>query len=1358
MSWKKYGGINQLEQLNNLNVNSLVVDNLSVRNTYQGNFTICGELLISSNAYFDKDVDILGNTYIESNASIESSLHVGLNADISNNLSVIGNTFLYKPLYLVGTNGQGIIPSANKGTMYFLGDISGVGMNKINPQSTLDICGSTTSVLNVFSNRTTNRNILARNANNYGITLTTDLSKSYIDFFHSDKPITSSGNGGGASLAYDPSGNMTISTENDTIIYSNMAISNRSDNLRSHIKRETVVIYDNSFGTYLPDVYSNNYNPATGTLNTAVFNTGNALSLVGFDSNATTFLNMTNANKGWQWGAGSFPKDLSRNMATTGWTRESDGKYIPTETLVSGNSLVKNRTTIGINTYSPETEKYGMDLNSTLHIHHNEIHLVKDITFEIVSMSFSGDKRYGVAVGSPVNDTLNSYLHYVLYTRDGGETWNLSNIDTIQIGSGSGSSSALIGKTTNFKVYFREYSNVIISCGSNFIYSSKDGGMNWSYLSLTINNNNVPSIFIAENNRLFFSYSQNISEKAGINYYDISVNNYINNTNSINNFIESDFNIYTSHGYNNTLFVAGNGITIYDASSLIQKNTTGKMDVSYNSIYTLDGSYAVAVGNNVISHTKNGGESWNHNNSYTINAKDVFIQDLSHAIIVGDRSTILYTQNGGLQWKTLGLSDINGMGNGNRLLNTLNKISNIKMIDINRFIFSVVTDNFLQGQQNGKTEFYYSYLPNIFNATGSPPVLDISGNMTITGDIHINDSGRLKTNNSEFYLLNNNANTVYFAGDASNIFIGNSTPTGTTYIRHQLDVSENTLLHKDVSVIGIERILNTTNATDISSGSLQVDGGASIKKNIFIGGNAIFYGDISSNGNQILNGNLTINQNTILGSDNSNNTVFLNAKMMGYGNVFLNQNLSIIGDTSINNNLFIGKDISINQNLYLKNNAYINNFLTVNRDTLLNNNLYVANDTSLNGKLFVAGDVSLNGNISLGQDISLNGNLYVSRNEKISGNLWIVGDASFNGNQIVGGNLMINKDQVVNGNSYLYGNTVVGNGTNDTLIVNAASSFITDVSMTNLNISANAKIQNNVSVLGNLNTSGDSTLGNLNASGSLITLGTNSTDVLNINSKTNLNNSLFVNSDISTNGNVFVQTGKNMYVDNIDSLDYYLHSSDVSYSSTLNIANNSSIIKIGRNAGKIEIGRIGCDLQLFGSYSAPIVQPDIHVYLNTLTTTRNASLAGIYIKEGYPATADVSAITFDAAFMITSYDRNKFKFKVPNSDNVVALNVKDLKLESDMNGGILVINRHPISSDINDLDNDIGYNMNVSSYDISNIVIRNRTLSTAKNQVIDSNISILGNMTINQPASHVTNSILDISGTFSQRNGYIIQF
>jgi predicted acyltransferase (DUF342 family) len=1349
MSWKKYGGINQQEQLNNLNVNTLVIDNLSVRNAYQGNFSICGELIISNNAYFNSDVDIIGNAYINSNASIQDSLHVGLNTDISNNLSIHGNTFQYNPLYLVGTNGQGRIPSTNKGTMYFLGDISGVGMNKINPESTLDICGSTIASLNVFTNQTTNRNILARNKHNYGITLTTDLSKSSIDFFHSDKTIRPINNGSGAaSIVYDPCGNLSIQTSKDTVFYSNVAITNRKDALRSHMKKETVVIYDNSSSVYLPDIYTNNYNPNTGTLNTTNYNTGTTLSLVASDPSATTFLNISNTTKGWQWGAGSFPNDLSRNMATTGWTND-DGKYIPSETILSGNSLVKTRSTIGINTYSPETEKYGMDINAPIHLHHNEIHLVAGISFEIISMSFSSDKKYGVAIGSPVTYT-SPYGYYILYTTNSGESWNISDITNINSG--------LLTKDTKFNVFFQDYSNVIISGGSGYTYRSINGGMTWSYLNLSVNNENIPSIFIAENKRLFFSYPLETTN-AGINYYDISaaISNY---TNQNNNFIDSPFNIYSSHGYNNILFVAGNGISTYDASMLIQKNTTGKIDASYNAIYTLDGSYAVAVGNNIISYTKNGGNNWIHNTNYTNTIfRDVFIQDLSNAIIVGDRSTILYTKNGGIQWTPLLLSDINAMGNGNRLLNPLNKISNIRMIDINRFLFSVVTSNYIHRQQNGKTEIYSAYIPTIFNTINSKSLLDISGNMVITGDIHINDSGSLKTNNTDFYLVNQNANRVFLAGDASTIFIGKSDISGRTVIRHQLDVSENTVLRKDLSVIGTERIFDITNATDISSGALQVYGGTSIKKDIFIGGNAIFYRDISLNGNQIINGNLFVNKNTSLGSDNSNNTVILNAKTFCYGNVFMQQNLSIQGDISVNNNIYIGKDISANRNLYLNNNAYINNTIFVQQDTILNRNLYIANDSSLNGKLFVAGDISLNGNISIGKDVSFNGNVYISKNEFISGKLTVLGDVSLNGNQIINGNIIINQNQTVNGNAFLNGNITLGNGTNDILTVNAASLFETDISINKtLNVIGNTNLNNNLYITGDSSMSGSAYIyGNLKTTGSNIIFGTDPTDKFIINSQTNIKNKLLVNSDISLNGNLYVNNSNTLYSNTIDSLSFGLNGFDSSGGSTINIANNTNIVKIGNKASFIEIGRPGCDLRLYGNYSAPIVQPDIRIYLNTLTSSLNAQLAGVYIKEGYPTFDGNTGNTFDAAYMITSYDRNKFKFKVPNSDNVVALNVNTLTLPQDMNSGLLVINRNPFSI-LNTSDNDICYNINVSTYDISNVVLRNKLLSTANTQVIQSNLSLIGNMTINQPTNYIAKTVLDISGNISQINGYITQF
>ena len=1347
MSWKKYGGINQLEQLNNLNANNLVIDNLSVRNAYQGNFTICGELMISNTASFDKDVYITGNTNIQSNASIQKSLHVGLNTDISNNLSIYGNTFQYNALYLVGANGQGIVPSTKKGTMYFLGDTSGVGMNKMNPQSTLDICGSTVATLNVFSNQSSNRNIVARNNKNYGITLTTDLSTSSIDFFHSDKTVQTGK--GGASIGYDPCGNLTIDTTNDTILLSNIAISNRKDGLRDHVKKETVVIYDNSSSIYLPEVYTNNVDSTT-------YKTGTALSLVASDTNATTFLNISNTNKGWQWGAGSFPKDISRNMATTGWT-DNTSKYIPIETIVSGNSLVNTRATIGVNTYSPETEKYAMDINGPIHIHHNEIHLVENVPFEIVSMSFSRDNQYGVAIGSSTDigitgSTNNAYYYSVLYTQNGGEKWQISELDV--------SASATIHSiSTNFNVFFLDVSNVIIAGSSLYFYKSTNGGITWNFLSLTLSNLSIPSIYIAPTNyRLFLScpYDNIPGHKTGIYYFDISINRYLNQL----RVIDSSFNISCSHGYQNTLFIAGNGISTYNTDTLIRINAIVTPSVTYNAIYTFDGIFTIAVGNNIISYTRDGGNTWIDNTTFSITARDVFIQDLYNAIIVGDDSKILYTKNGGIQWNRLFLNDINAMGNGNRLLNPRYRICNVKMTDINTILFSIVTQTYKQGEKYGKTELYHTFLPNIFNAVYSKSVLDICGNMKITGDIYINDSGSLKTNNSTFHLINNTATTVFLAGDASNIYIGNSNNNSVTYLRHQLDVSANTTLRQNVYVNGVEKINNITNTTDLSSGALQVLGGASIQKDIFLGGNAIIYQDLSLNGNQNMNGNLTVKNNVTLGSDNSINTITLNSKTNCVGNVFINKNLSVLGDVSVNNNFFIANDVSINNNLFVKNNTYLNNTLTVNKESFLNNNLFVTKDCSFNGKLFVIGDVSFNANVSIDKDVFLNSNLYISQNEKINGKLWVVGDVSFSNNQEISGNLIIHTNQTVNGNAFLNGNITLGNGNNDILTVNAASYFVTDVSMLgNVNVSGNTNVKQNVSVLGNISTAGDLDIsGNIRASGSLHTIGTNATDLLSINSQTTIKNKLSVNSDISSNGNIIVNnTIGTLYTNNIESFWYYQSQDASNANYIMNIGSNTTTINVGKYANNISIGNPKCNLQLYGNYSAPIVQPDIHIYLNTTTTSKNASLAGVYIKEGgvIPNT-DISFV-MDAAFMITSNDRNRFKFKVPNSNNVVSLDVQNLTLPPDMNNGVLVINRNPISQ-TNLLDNDISYNIGVSVYDISNIVVRDRILSTANNQVINSNISLLGNMSINRSANYSSNSALDISGHFIQNNGWISQF
>jgi len=64
-SWKKFGGINNLEKSNNITTNSLSADYFTLNNAYVGYFSICGELSVSQNTHLNADVFIDGNTDIK---------------------------------------------------------------------------------------------------------------------------------------------------------------------------------------------------------------------------------------------------------------------------------------------------------------------------------------------------------------------------------------------------------------------------------------------------------------------------------------------------------------------------------------------------------------------------------------------------------------------------------------------------------------------------------------------------------------------------------------------------------------------------------------------------------------------------------------------------------------------------------------------------------------------------------------------------------------------------------------------------------------------------------------------------------------------------------------------------------------------------------------------------------------------------------------------------------------------------------------------------------------------------------------------------------------------------------------------
>jgi hypothetical protein len=56
-SWKKYGGTEQLESFNTITTKTLVADYLSLKNPYQGEFTISGDLIVNGRIYTIFDIN-----------------------------------------------------------------------------------------------------------------------------------------------------------------------------------------------------------------------------------------------------------------------------------------------------------------------------------------------------------------------------------------------------------------------------------------------------------------------------------------------------------------------------------------------------------------------------------------------------------------------------------------------------------------------------------------------------------------------------------------------------------------------------------------------------------------------------------------------------------------------------------------------------------------------------------------------------------------------------------------------------------------------------------------------------------------------------------------------------------------------------------------------------------------------------------------------------------------------------------------------------------------------------------------------------------------------------------------------------
>ena len=634
-------------------------------------------------------------------------------------------------------------------------------------------------------------------------------------------------------------------------------------------------------------------------------------------------MNIVAPNKsGLALGGGNYVGDSTRSMGTIG-IRKND-QYYPAMNVISGRSRLQYKQTVGINTHSPMVDQYVVDLNGPIHLANGEITILSRADFEIVKMNISRTHpMYGIAIGTPYLVTSNSkYRHRVLYTIDGGENWNSS------LGLFGSFPEEVLTVWTDVFVFDDRLSFIVNDNASSSIYYSTNSGVNWYAISGI--EQSINSIYVNTNKRVFVS----LKDLKSVYWFDTPANIYettgfASNQNGSQGSI--DFSTIFSRiiqigGYNNTLFAIGEYNGNYRICISYNINTTPSSAAVlhehlgvYKSLYVFNDQTVVVVGTGVVSYTNNLNTWTNVSHSYALNS--VFMYDTRTTVAVGNNGTIAYSLNGNQTWNSLSVNSIRSSGTELQLLNPGYTLTNVVMTNLNNIIVSQTIRSFVWNSSDkiyGVAKVIHGFLPNVFDNPHNY-VLDLSGSARISGDICISDGGKLSTTNDTFYLINENAHTVFIGNDASLISIGNHTQ-GQTLINRNLQVHNDSSLNRQLSVGGNTRLYQ----------SLLADKDASFNANVSVASDTHLYGNLS-----------VFNPATL-----RSRTYFLD-------DASLNANLFVLRDSSFNGIVSIGGTTTHRSHLYTIGDACFNGNVVVQKDQTNTGNLYVGQNTIVNNSLTV---------------------------------------------------------------------------------------------------------------------------------------------------------------------------------------------------------------------------------------------------------------------------------------------------------------------------------------------------------------------------------------------------------------------
>ena len=1148
-SWKQYGGMNNFEKAGQIDAYSITVNKLNIKETYQGNFDICGQLIVHGDSLIDGTLTVKEGMDVSGDVIIgEPGSFLTVNSDSIFN----GSLQLNSAFNALGNiqSGQNIIADRDvlvgrvldfSGGSFLYSSGNALGLNTMTPGAALDISTNFINGIIVHSSNEQNENILAQNGQNKGIRLGVDLSSAYM-VFNYDTPIPGVPDGG---ISYTSGGYLSIDVSKNVNISCPLTVS-LEDN-HTQFRSSVFTVYDVSQNVYFGNIYQNG-EAYTGLAGAFVADSNS--------SNVFTFMG-TPMGEGLSIGGGAYPVDTARAMATLGLT-DSSGIYNPAQVIVSGDPTSQVLTTTGINTYQPRINSYVLDINGPIHVDNGDIASIDTSpSFELYSISVAPNNRnLVVGLGSSIEVLQDIPIvpnpplpkEKLLVSYNGGLSWGYTDVSN-SAGIYSGNT-VLKGNTLN-NIHIYDDTNWFITGENNMIANTYDGGISWQNISTSglATGANFKNVYINPTSNLGGNVFGYFSADVSLVLFEVPINGpFITTVNET--IISSQLSSISAVRANSqTIYVAGNAIAKFNASNSVINQTpvlqwkhSYGTSYSYNDLQIFDNSYVMAVGGNIISTTTDGGASWldiSFNLLYGglgVHFTSVHMADISNAIAVGSQGNIWITNNQGASWSPIPLNLINSSGQAQSLLNGNNRFRNVVMTNNNTILITNTLQSYNYFTNTyGKSNLFTVYSPNFINRVNNM-VLDISGGVRISGDMYINDGGIFGSNNTHFSLLNSGVKNLYLGGDTTSIVMGSlignteirnntvmssrsgstSSTTGALTVAGGVGVGGNINVAGQMNIIsdasfnGNVIISTNTNSSNTNTGALVIKGGVGIAGNLYVGGTFGFGNDLD------LSGNLTVNNLTLSSGNLYSGSSIMNISSrlglpggtnirigQGVDTVTINGNTGfpnsvIIGNTSPSNNVNTGAlvvvgGVGIGGNLNIGNNLTINRFSNFISDASFNGNVLITN-TRPSGN-FQTGALIVSGGIGVGESVNIRANLSVGQSSTFTGVSNFVSDVSLNG--------------IVR----MTANTSSSNVNSGTLIVTGGVGVSENVNIGgNMNVILNSTMNGNVLMTSTISST-DPTTGALIVSGG-VGIGGN----LNVGGFSN-----FI-SDTSFNGNVIISS------------------------------------------------------------------------------------------------------------------------------------------------------------------------------------------------------------------------------------------